>query len=143
LNTWGTQSSTPNLQSSSQVQWATNAGATFFLTGVQFEKGSTASSFEYRPYGMDLSLCQRYYQRGGAYVYAYRTYSGNWQEYVWVSFNTTMRSNPTITLTNISATLTNAGYTLANRENGFAYGSNITGNGTYSREDAWAADIEL
>jgi hypothetical protein len=34
-------------------------GATFYITGVQLEKGSTATSFDYRPY--ELSLCQRYY----------------------------------------------------------------------------------
>ena len=38
-------------------------GATFYITGVQLEKGSTATSFDYRPYGTELSLCQRYYQR--------------------------------------------------------------------------------
>ena len=37
-------------------------GATFYLTGVQFEKGSTATSFDYRPYGTELQLCQRYYE---------------------------------------------------------------------------------
>jgi hypothetical protein len=37
-------------------------GATFYLTGVQLEKGSTATSFDYRPYGTEFSLCQRYYQ---------------------------------------------------------------------------------
>ena len=36
-------------------------GATFYLTGVQLEKGSTATSFDYRPYGTELQLCQRYY----------------------------------------------------------------------------------
>ena len=34
-------------------------GATFYLTGVQLEVGSTATSFEYRPYGTELALCQR------------------------------------------------------------------------------------
>jgi hypothetical protein len=29
------------------------------------EKGSTATSFDYRPYGTELSLCQRYYQQIG------------------------------------------------------------------------------
>jgi len=29
---------------------------------VQLELGNTASSFEYRPKGLELSLCQRYYQ---------------------------------------------------------------------------------
>jgi len=38
-------------------------GATFYITGVQLEKGSTATSFDYRPYGTELALCQRYYQR--------------------------------------------------------------------------------
>jgi hypothetical protein len=40
-------------------------GATFYITGVQLEKGSTATSFDYRPYGTELQLCQRYYQQFG------------------------------------------------------------------------------
>lgn len=39
---------------------ATN-GATWYVTGVQLEKGSTATSFDYRPYGIELQLCQRYF----------------------------------------------------------------------------------
>jgi len=38
-------------------------GATFYITGVQLEKGSTATSFDYRPYGTELALCQRYYEK--------------------------------------------------------------------------------
>jgi hypothetical protein len=34
--------------------------ATWYITGVQLEKGSTATSFDYRPYGTELALCQRY-----------------------------------------------------------------------------------
>ena len=36
------------------------SGATFYITGVQLEVGSTATSFDYRPYGTELMLCQRY-----------------------------------------------------------------------------------
>jgi hypothetical protein len=36
-------------------------GATWYVTGVQLEKGSTATSFDYRPYGTELALCQRYF----------------------------------------------------------------------------------
>jgi hypothetical protein len=39
------------------------ASATFYITGVQLEKGSTATSFDYRPYGTELALCQRYYEK--------------------------------------------------------------------------------
>ena len=35
-------------------------GATFYLTGVQLEKGSTATAFDYRDYGRELQMCQRY-----------------------------------------------------------------------------------
>jgi hypothetical protein len=36
-------------------------GATFYVTGVQFEKGVTATSFDYLPYTTEFQLCQRYY----------------------------------------------------------------------------------
>jgi hypothetical protein len=44
------------------VSVAGTSGATWYVTGVQLEKGSVATSFDYRPYGTELSLCQRYYR---------------------------------------------------------------------------------
>jgi len=58
-NSWQTGNYTAVTGSVSVV--GTN-GATFYITGVQLEKGSTATSFDYRPYGTELQLCQRYYQ---------------------------------------------------------------------------------
>jgi hypothetical protein len=47
-------------RTSGSVQLFANTGATFNVTGFQFEKGSTATSFDYRPYSTELALCQRY-----------------------------------------------------------------------------------
>jgi hypothetical protein len=56
---WGTGNV---VGSSNQTNIMATNGATFYITGVQLEKGSTATSFDYRPYGTELALCQRYYQ---------------------------------------------------------------------------------
>jgi hypothetical protein len=62
-NAWATSAYGGNLTS---VTGATSViatnGATFYITGVQLEKGSTATSFDYRPYGTELQLCMRYFQ---------------------------------------------------------------------------------
>jgi hypothetical protein len=46
-----------------QTQVMSTLNATFQITGVQLEVGSTATSFDYRPYGTELALCQRYYYK--------------------------------------------------------------------------------
>jgi len=33
------------------------------ITQLQLEEGSTATSFEFRPFGTELALCQRYYEK--------------------------------------------------------------------------------
>ena len=38
------------------------SGALYQVQEVQLEEGSVATPFEQRPYGLELSLCQRYYQ---------------------------------------------------------------------------------
>ena len=38
-------------------------GDVWQLTGVQLEAGRNATDFEHRPYGEELALCQRYYQK--------------------------------------------------------------------------------
>jgi hypothetical protein len=41
-------------------------GATFYITGVQLEKGVTATAFDYLDYGRSLIQCQRYFEAIGA-----------------------------------------------------------------------------
>ena len=43
---------------------------TFFITGVQLEVGSQATSFEHRSFGEELALCLRYYQKTFEYATA-------------------------------------------------------------------------
>lgn len=41
---------------------STNA-ATWDITGLQFEMGSVATAFEYRPIQVEIAMCQRYYEK--------------------------------------------------------------------------------
>jgi hypothetical protein len=47
----------------SSTRLISTLNATMDITGVQLEKGSTATSFDYRPYGTELALCQRYFYK--------------------------------------------------------------------------------
>ena len=75
-------------------------GATFYITGVQLEKGSTATSFDYRPYGTELALCQRYYSKFGLVNFG-GLGSGvaisSTDAWVYVKHPITMRTSPTFT----------------------------------------------
>jgi hypothetical protein len=41
--------------------WWNNAGNYIEFTGIQLEKGTVATPFEFRNYAQELALCQRYY----------------------------------------------------------------------------------
>jgi hypothetical protein len=69
LGTGTTYSGTAGSWSANRYESVTGAtsvvstnGATFYITGVQFEIGSQATSFDFRDYGRELILCQRYYE---------------------------------------------------------------------------------
>ena len=61
--TAGAWNSSGNLSATGATSVVGTSGATWYVTGVQLEKGSTATSFDYRPYGTELGLCQRYYEK--------------------------------------------------------------------------------
>jgi hypothetical protein len=76
-------------------------GATFYITGVQLEKGSTATSFDYRPYGQEFYLCQRYYQTlpfGSGFFSMGGAIATNNVRGTLLKLDTIMRAAPTVTI---------------------------------------------
>jgi hypothetical protein len=77
-------------------------GATFYITGVQLEVGSVATPFERRPYGTELSLCQRYFSKlsaatSNAYVaFGSNAYTASGSANGFVKYPNTMRASPTL-----------------------------------------------
>jgi len=81
-------------------------GATFYITGVQLEAGTTASPFEYRQYGTELSLCQRYFEVIATFIGKATSAS---QVEGTLSFFVPKRATPSLTLLNGSGTLLELG----------------------------------
>ena len=83
---------------------ALTAGLTWTIGNVQLERGPVATIFEQRPYGMELGLCQWYYQTG---LYASGLVgSGTTNAAGQVEFSMPMRVSPTVTQ-NGTYTITN------------------------------------
>ena len=81
-----------------RIDPANNVAATLHTTGWQLEEGSVATPFEHRPYGLELSLCQRYYWKPAYMRFALPVaYNGSTAEN-WGSFfyTTTMRTTPSL-----------------------------------------------
>ena len=57
-NTW---SSGPHFSTTGATSLAGTSGANFYITGIQLEAGSAATSYDFRMYEQELTLCQRYY----------------------------------------------------------------------------------
>jgi hypothetical protein len=60
------------ISTSGATKLIANASATYYITGIQLEKGSVATAFDYRPFGTELALCERYYETG---FYVWRGYT--------------------------------------------------------------------
>jgi hypothetical protein len=106
---------------------ATN-GATFQFTGVQLEVGSTATSFDYRPYGTELMLCQRYYyvNNGGSGGISYMPLIGDNYRQMLYLWPVTMRSSPTVTATYSGGSPTGSQFTNINSTNVYTNAGNTS-----------------
>jgi hypothetical protein len=108
-----------------------NTTFTFDLAQIQLEAGSIATPFEQRPYGMELSLCQRYYYTSSKFSLqsgASAPGSG-YQTYQFIPLS--MRAAPTLNTT--GGTVTNCTQFLSNVDtSGFTYVITSVGSGTWS-----------
>ena len=108
--TWSSGTSPTTWQSNSAAD--RNANGTLALadstsnyiniTGVQLEVGESATEFEHRPYGMELGLCQRYYQQPidtGLDFFAGYSTVGAYGPGCFSTWVVEMRATPTIVLT--------------------------------------------
>ena len=92
-----------------QVNCLDTVGNIFAITGVQLEAGSVATPFEHRPYGTELALCQRYYERG-TYSFGGNAWAATAVFSQWVPYKVTKRTAPTpsasgTSFTNVSSYL--------------------------------------
>jgi len=110
-----------------------DASQSFALSNVQFEFGSVATEFEHRSFAEELALCQRYYYKDANIDHriadgqiACNT-TGNYALPVGSAHPTTMRANPTVTLSNV-------GYSgcsfYSSNANTMAWGMNVTTDNT-------------
>jgi len=138
LGVGSTYSGTAGSWSANQYFSATGAtsvvgtnGATFYITGVQLEVGSSATGFEYRQYGQELALCQRYYYlhvSGNNQAFANSAVYGSNEIDGIINFKTTMRTAPSLVMTTGASYYLNNAYAGANISSFTIY--NATTNST-------------
>lgn len=80
-----------------QTQVVQTNGATFYFTGAQIEVGSSATSFDYRPYSTELQLCQRYFEVGGNNAPT-QVEGGGTNVWISIQYKVNKRADPTISL---------------------------------------------
>jgi hypothetical protein len=120
------------------VQFVTNAGATFYITGVQLEAGTVATPFEYRNYQQELAMCQRYYESSSSSLFLAMLSTDTSYRCAGASFAVTKRTTPTMVFSGGSLTTT-PGIGV----NGWSFASNgFSGSSGYAA-GTWTASAEL
>jgi len=129
------------VQTSGSVNLVSNAAATWQITGVQLERGSTATSFDTRPYTTELQLCQRYYEKSfststvpaqaaglaGAITSEQFASGHNYLRFPVVMYAVEKRGLPTITFYNPNTASTTPAGLRAGREDGNTSYNNSVG----------------
>lgn len=136
-----------------QVNFLDTIGAQFNITGCQLEVGPNATEFEFRSYGDELRMCQRYYERFDYTTAQYANiavgfFNSTTEGIYYVNFNAVKRNLPSMksssfgsfrvngppsdaTATSVSCSATTPyGFILTLGTSGRTYG-----NGTYANRE--------
>lgn len=116
-----------------QIAWlygALGANDDRVLADIQLEEGSVATPFENRPYGLELSLCQRYYESVMASVNGIAHFINGDYRGPDIAFKVPKRVAPTASPTSIPV-------------NGFALGANGAGINLGGSIEGIACDVNM
>jgi len=138
------------LQFTIKIETPVCSGNTIYIGDAQFEIGPKCTTFERRPYGLELALCQRYYEVSTGRVLLSSVTANDYMNFVW--FRVSKRANPTCTIkafsTNTAGCLRNltASADVAVTISGSPDHMEITGSIPAAQLlgiNSWVADIEL
>lgn len=84
---------------SGETSITSTTGRYLYITGVQWEVGGAATPFEFRQYGTEFALCQRYYEKGGMSRRSGNRTSGTY-ETTPIFYKVQKRTTPTFAISN-------------------------------------------
>ena len=122
----------------------TTFGQDLQIAAVQLERGNYATSFEARPYSLELGLCQRYFEVGVSRVYGYAGGAGGVVGGS-VGYKATKRVTPVLALANTFATNVPATASTVDSQapEAFSCYRLSSGAGATNAGDTWTASAEL
>jgi hypothetical protein len=124
------------------VKLVRNALATLYISGVQLEQGTQATSFDFRDYGSELLRCQRYYQIGSSRM-VQQNCDVLRNSQVPITLMTQMRTTPTLGNTNTDSQNVGGATVTAPYVNGLSLQWNCTSTIDFVNVFNWTASAEL
>ena len=112
------------------------------VSNVQLEPGSVVTVFEARPIGLELMLCQRYYETGSIYGWGYVVGAGS-DRAAYTGYRVTKRTTPTVVLSGLSYTNASSAQVEFSAVDKFGCFVVVASAGSYNLNGNFTASAEL